>query len=155
MIEHLAHYKVEHFFNSSFVKDLIKISIIKNSDGSYELFDKYTITAKNKKYVVEIKHIWNTLDFYSLQNAVTWCIYCQKNRFIESDRIHSLDKILEGINFSILSLKSKLKKAKTVEAAAIYSDKLSEDEAKQEKLLYELNSYRSQANYWQTHHFRV
>lgn len=151
----ISHYKVENFFNSNFVKDLVKISIFKNSDGSYELFDKFIISQKNKKYIVETKYCFDNIDFYSLQNAVTWCIYTQKNRFAESTRIHTLDKIVEGINFSILSLKSKLNKTDDLESVTIYSCKLSQDEAKRQKLLNELFSYRSQAHYWQKHTFRV
>lgn len=155
MIEHIKHYKVEHFFNSDFVKDLVKISIIKNSDGSYELFDKYTIVSKNKKYTIETKHCYDTLEFYTLQNAVTWCIFTQKEKFTEANRIYNLDKVIEGVNFSIMSLKDKLDKSYDLDDITIYSCKLSQDEAKRQQLLYELSSYRSQANYWQRHHFRV
>lgn len=153
MINSIQHYKVEHFFNSDFVRDLVKISIIKNADGSYELFDRYIIRLKNKKYNIEIKHCFDTLDFYSLQNAVTWCIYSQKNKHAEANRIHSLDKIIESINFSITSLRDKLNRSTELENIVIYSGKLSEDEAKKQLLLYELSSYRTQANYWQIHHF--
>lgn len=155
MIDQIEHYKVEHFFNSDFVKDLVKISIIKNPDGSYELFDKYTIFSKDKKYTVETRYCYDTVDFYSLQNAVTYCIFSHKSKFTEADRIYDLDKILESINFSILSLRSKLLKSNNLENITIYTCKLSQDEAKKQNLLYELSGFRSQANYWQKHHFRI
>lgn len=155
MIEHIEHYKIEHFFKSDFVKDLVKISILRNPDGSYDLFDKYVISSDSKKYIVTTKHCHDAIDFYSLQNAVTWCIFTEKNRIVDASRIYSLDKNIESINFSILSLKTKLKKSSDLDNITIYSGKLSQDEAKRQNLLHELSEYRSQANHWQTHHFRI
>jgi len=149
MIKNIEHYKVQNFFNSDFVKDLVTISIFKNPDGSYELFDTYTIKLIDKKYHIETKHTFETIEFYSLQNAVTWCIYTRKDKITEANRIYNLDKLIEGINFSIFSLRSKLKNTKDLDNIVIYSGKLSQDEVKKHNLIHELSEYRSQANYWQ------
>lgn len=155
MIKNIEHYKVEHFFNSDFVKDLVKISIIKTTDGSYDLFDRYTIKLIDKKYHIETKHTFSIIEFYSLQNAVTWCIFTQKNKFIEAKRIYSLDKLIEGINFSISSLRSKLNNTDDLDRILIFSGKLSQDEAKKHNLMHELSGYRIQANYWQVNDFTM
>lgn len=153
MIDNITNYKVEHFFNTDFVKDTIQISILKNPEGYYDLFDKYLITPKDKKYYVEVKHSFDTKMFYSLQNAVTWCIFENKKKFSESSRIESLDKIIESLDFSIKMFRSMISKTKDEENLLIYSAKLSQDTAKKQVLLKELTGYKNQAKYWQTHNF--
>lgn len=155
MIKNIEHYKLEHFFNSDFAKDLVKISIFKNPDGSYDLFDTYIIKSLDKKYQIETKHVFGTIEFYSLQNAVTWCIFTQKNKFTEANRIYILDKLVESINFSITSLRTKLNNSKDLDNIVIYSGKLSQDEAKKQRLIHELSGYRSQANYWKVNDFTI
>lgn len=155
MTEYFSDYKVAKFFNSDFTKDLVKIAIIKNTDGTYELFDKFTITVINKIYVVENKYNYEKIEFYSLQNAVVYCVFIQKKKYVESNRIYNLDKVLESINFSIVSLKNKIEKTKDKEYALIYSCKLTHDLAKKSKLLHELSSYKKQASYWQVTNFRA
>ena len=46
MTEEITHYKIDNFFKSDFVQELVKISIIKNQDGSFEVFDIYNISKK-------------------------------------------------------------------------------------------------------------
>lgn len=147
--------KIEHFLNTGFVKNTIQISILKNIDGSYELFGKFKIYEENKKYVVETKYTHSSTFFYSLQNAVTWCIFQKRDKFNESTRIYNLDKIIEGLNFSINRLNSMLNKVTDNENILIYSAKLSQDEAKKYKLNHELQGYKTQAKYWQDTKFTL
>lgn len=153
MINDVLYKKVENFFTGGFVQDTIKISIIKNSDNSYELFDKYTIKFVNKKFLVESRTSYEIKYFNSLQNAVIWCIYQQKNKFGESNRIEILDKMIESTDFSINLLKEMIKKSKNDDNIFIYIAKLSQDEAKKNKLLAELNRYKDQARNWQFNKF--
>jgi hypothetical protein len=154
MTENLQIKKVENFLKNDAVQSTIKISIFKTPNGEYELFDKYRIKQVDKKYVVEINNVFYQKIFYSLQNAVTYCIFENLNKFIESVRIHDLDKLVESLNFSISVLKSLISKSKDIESKMIYSGKLSQDEAKRTILLNELASYKQQANYWQSHKFK-
>lgn len=150
MINDMMYHKLENFFEGGFVKDTIKLSIVKNSiDNSYELFDKYMIKSSDKKFLVENKTSSKIEQFYSLQNAVIWCIYQQKNKIVESNRIEILDKMLEGLTFSINLLKNLIKKSINNDDIFVYIAKLSEDEAKKKKLLSELNKYKNQAKFWQ------
>ena len=67
----------------------------------------------------------------------------------QTKHFETVYKKVESLNFSILSLRDKLYKTKEVENTLIYSSKLSQEEAKKKKFLYELNSFKKQANYWQ------
>lgn len=141
--------KLENFFSGKFVQDTIKLSIIKLPDGSYILFDKYTISISDNKFLIHDINGEEVNYFHSLQNAVTWCIYQQKHKFSESTRIEVLDKMIEGINFSINMLKNMIRKTANKDNVLIYVAKLSEDEAKRHKFIKELSKYKDQAKYWQ------
>jgi hypothetical protein len=144
--------KVEHFFNKKFVKDTIELSMIKNSDGTYSLFDKYQITLEDEKYKVDIMHVLDAKYFNTLKNAFTWIIFHKKNDFNKLNRIEYLDQKIEGVFFSIGYLKHMIEKTKNAENQVIYSAKLSQDQAVRKKLLSELNEFTEDAKFW---HFKA
>lgn len=141
--------KVDHFFNKEFVKDTIKLSIIKNDNGTYELFDQYQIISENKRYKVEINHRLDTAYFYTLKNAVTWVIFHKRNRIKELARIQQLDQKVESMDFSISHLKNMIFRSNNVENKTIYSAKLSQDEAVRHRIISELLDYANNASIWQ------
>lgn len=155
MINNITNYKLEHFFDKGFVKDTIQMSIIKHHDGSYELFDKFIVFPKDKEYYVETKNIFGSTSFYSLQNAVTWCIFQNKGKFLEANRIESLDKVIQSIDFSISLLKNRIHNESDTEAKLIYSAKLSQDKFKRINALSELSGYKNQAKRWQLDKFNT
>lgn len=144
--------KVEHFFNKGFVRDTIELSMIKNSDGTYNLFDKYKITVEDGKYKVEIMHVLDAKYFHTLKNAFTWIIFHKKNDYNKLNRIEYLDQKIEGVFFSIGYLKHMIGKTKNTESQVIYSAKLSQDQAVRKKLLSELNGFTEDAKVW---HFKA
>ena len=140
--------KVENFFHKGYIQDTIQLSILKNEDGTYDLFDKYTIIPENNRYKIEIKYSFDTKYFSTLKNAVTWVIFHKRNHYREMGRIEELDKKIESINFSITYLKAKIQKTKDIENVMIYGAKLSQDEAVKRKLMTELNDFVHNATIW-------
>lgn len=140
--------KVESFFKKTYVKDTLELSIIRNDDGSYELFDHYRVINDNKKYRVEIKHSFETKQFNTLKNAFIWIVFHKRKDYKELVRIEQLDQKIEGINFSIEYLHYMIKKTKNMENVLIYSAKLSQDQAVKKKLMLELNKMLDSARKW-------
>ena len=144
--------KVENFFAKGFVKDTIELSILKNPDGTYDLFDRYKVSRENGKYKVEVKYIIDTYYFNNLKSAFTWVIFHKRNFFKHMARVEYLDQKLEGITFSISHLSAMLNKTKDIESQLIYGAKLSQDEVVKKKLLSELNKLIEEAKSW---HFKA
>ena len=95
--------KIYDFFNKDFIKNISDIAILKHDDNCYELFDKYLIQgSKNEGYTVTVKHSFTEVSFYTLKNAVTWCIFQKRNKIREANRIEHLDKSLESIRNMIV-----------------------------------------------------
>ena len=121
--------KIYDFFNKDFIKNISDIAIIKHDDGCYELFDTYLIQgAKNDGYKISVKNTFTEVFFYSLKNAVTWCIFQKRNKIREANRIEHLDKSLESIRNMIVWHKKLIEKVKDSEIKLIYLAKLSYDE---------------------------
>lgn len=144
--------KVENFFAKKFVKHTIELSILKNHDGTYDIFDKYKVIPENGKYKVEIEHVYDTYYFNNLKSAFTWVIFHKRQFFNQMSRVEFLDQKLEGVTFSINHLTVMLNKTKDVESKLIYGAKLSQDEAVKKKLLLELNKLIEEAKAW---HFKA
>ena len=146
--------KVNSFFDTQFVKNSSQIAIFKNPDGSYELFDKYLITGDDtNKYTVSIKHSFTEINFASLRNAVTWCIFEKRNLINELRRIVELDLSLEGLEASILRHETLLRKTKDIDTKVIYSAKLSQEKMRKKALTLEINVFIENSKNWQTKKF--
>ena len=142
--------KIYDFFNKDFIKNISDIAILKQDDGSYELFDKYFIKgSKSDGYSVSVKHSFTTVFFYSLKNAVTWCIFQKRNKVREASRIEHLDKSLESIRNMIVWHKTLIEKVKDPDTKLIYLAKLSYDDSKKRSLIKELNSFLLEGKGWQ------
>lgn len=142
--------KIYDFFNKDFIRNISDIAILKHEDGSYELFDKYIVQGtKNDGFTVSVKYTFNNVFFYSLKNAVTWCIFQKRNKLREANRVEYLDKSLESIRNMIVWHKTLIKKVTDPEIRLIYLAKLSYDDSKRRTLLKELNSFLQEGKGWQ------
>lgn len=150
-MNHKNEKKIYDFFNKDFINHTSNIAIFKNQDGSYELFNRYEITgSKNDGYVITIKHSFTSIFFYSLKNAVTWCIFEKRNKIYESNRIVHLDHSLNNIKNMRLWHKKLLKNTKNIDRKMVYLAKLSFDCNKYNNLLKELNEFTTTSKFWQT-----
>ena len=109
--------KIADFLTREYNANNAEISIFKNQDGSYELFNKYIINKINNRYQVNKKVSYTSKNFSTLKNAVTWCIFDKRNKIRESIQekrvsILTYKALIKKHQLTIKSLLEKLKKFK-------------------------------------------
>jgi hypothetical protein len=148
--------KIEKFFAKELSKNLKDILILKNEDGSYELFGKYKIYTSEKGYTIAIKDV-NTSEyqqlFSSLKHAVTWCVFNQQNRKKDIKRIEELDSIISSLNVTIYQQKRLIEKSKSYDEKCIFLAKLMEEKIKKKNFVNEINGYVLTSKYIQNKKF--
>jgi hypothetical protein len=148
--------KVEKFFAKELSKNLKDILILKNEDGSYDLFGRYKINTSEKGYTIAVKDV-NTDDerqlFSSLKHAVTWCVFDKQNRKKDLKRIEELDCIISSLDVTISQQKRLAEKCKSYEDKSIFLAKLMEGKIKKKLYLDEINGYVITSKYLQTKKF--
>jgi hypothetical protein len=125
------------------------LSVLKNDDGSYCLFNKYTIMRVGDMYEVTGDSIINKLLFYTLKNAVAWCTFDKRVVMHACKRILELDRNLACIDTDIAQHQRMAKSAKSPDDELIYLAKLGEDKLKRKRMLGELGSYVQDSRNWQ------
>ena len=135
--------------------DLLKnIVIFRETDGSYNLYDRYIIT-KNQDgiYVVSVNGTHTEKDFYKLKNAVAWCSYDKRQLYKNADRLHQLDQLIFGMDTEIQLHTGLMNKVKDNDQKLIYLSKLTQEKAKKRKFSYELSQFISAYQKWQSEMF--
>lgn len=145
--------KVEKFFTKEFAQKLHEIAIFQDSDGTYDLFDRYQIEEVDIGYKVIIKNGIGDRVFSSLKNAVSWCVFENKNNFSKANRIEFLDKMIAGVDLSIAMHKKLIQKTKDTEVKLIYASKLSEELMRRKSMVHEITEYINESKYWQNKRF--
>lgn len=137
--------KISKFFSPNFLNKLSNIAIVRNEDNTYELFNKYYIIKDNNGFKL-VNYLNSDVKYFgSLKNAVIYCIFENKNKFVNANRIEFLDKILSSTEFNIQAHKHLIKKTKDQEYRLIYAAKLTEEETKKKLVLSELSTYVTQS----------
>ena len=132
---------------------LSELAIMQGPDGSYFLFNKYTIRKTNGYYVVEIDRMSVTKSFNILKNAVSWCTFDKRNSIYESNRIIDLDTRLASVDSEIQVHQKLVKKAKNLEEKLIYLAKLGEEKMERKQITEELAGYVNSSKIWQEKRF--
>lgn len=149
--------KVEKFFAKELTKNLKDIMIVRNDDGSYDLFGKYKViidTQGNYKvHVLDSKKDVIPQVFASLKHAVTWCVFEKHNKYTYIRRVQELDEALSSLNVAIAQHKKLILKSSTEEDRAIFYAKLVEEKLKKKALVTELESYITTSKKWQSKRF--
>jgi len=144
--------RIEKFVNKELLENLQDIVIYQEDDGSYKLFNAYSI-ARNaqKEYIVTGNS--TGAKFYVLKNAVSWCIFDKRNKMYEARRIAELDNKLVSIEVDINIHQNLFKKSKITDDKLMYLAKLNEDRIKKKNIVRELENYVSDSNLWQKRRF--
>lgn len=131
---------------------LQKKLILFEKEGTYNVFGKYIIenTKKTSKVLNTSGNVIH--NFYSIKNALAWCIFDYRNKFYDSRRIIDLDRQLSSIDIDIEIHKRLYKKSKK-ENREIYELKLSEDLIKRSNIVNLLRKYIISSNTWQINRF--
>lgn len=137
------------------INSLAELSVLKDSDGSYHLFDKYTIRRVKDEYVVTVNSFDTTKIFYTLKHAVAWCTFDKRNKILDSNRIHDLDKKVAGLESTIQGHQKLIKSTKNMDDKLIYLAKLGEEKMKKRQLYDELGRYIATSKSWQNNRFNA
>lgn len=133
------------------IKDLF---IVKEDDGSYNLFGKYLIIPQSTNlYKVVVAESTDQYYFSSLRNAVTWCVFEKNNKYKEIKRICDLDELISSLEVVIGQNKRLLLRAAT-DDKYIYAAKLEEAKYKKKNAIKEIEEYISLSRYWQNNKFK-
>lgn len=132
---------------------IVDLFIVKENDGSYNLFGKYTITNEKGLYVVRLveDNVKNT--FSSLKHAVTWCVFEKNNKQKEVRRIAELDDILGSLDAIILQHTKMLQKTNDSSSKSIIYAKLFEERLKKRQALQEIEKYATISRHLQNKKF--
>lgn len=144
--------KLNNFVNREYDK-AAKVIIFQNDDGSYELFDIFIITREENTYVVQKKTSYLSKTFFSLKNAVSWCIFEYKNKLNEANRVESLDRILNSILAEIDTHKYLVERTSDLDKKMIYLSKLSDNQVRKRSVFKELNYLTNSSYYLQLKQF--
>lgn len=135
--------------NKTDIKSKIKdLFIVREDDGSYNLFGRYLIENKDGEYILQEKGEDTAHVFYFLKHAVTWCVLNNNKKYKDIRRILELDSELVSLDASIQNhIRLVHKKC---ENAVIYSAKLQEAKLKKRRVLEEINTYIALSRYIQS-----
>ena len=134
------------------IKDLL---IVRENDGSYNLFGKYIIKPSNNGLyeLTLLNEDTIKISFSSLKNAVTWCVFEKNNKYKEIKHIQDLDNLIGSLEVHIAQYKNLAIKTKDRELKDIYMAKLFEDKLRKKQAVDQLNSYVAWSKYWQEKKF--
>jgi hypothetical protein len=141
--------KIERVIPKEQIKSLQDVVVYQDSDGTYQLFEQYSITKVDSSFIVTGNRLSKSLSFSVLKNAVTWCTYDKRNRIQESNDILDLDHKLSRIESDINIRQAMAKKAKTPDDKLIYIAKLGEDKVKRKQMAERLDGYIRESRNWQ------
>jgi len=155
MINEKIFQKIEKTIHKDDLKHLQDLSIFQDSTGTYQLFNKYTITKINGSYEVGFFTSSSTLIFWELKNAVTWCTFDRRNKIMDSKRIIELDKKLARLDANIIVHQKMVKNSKNNEEKLIYLAKLGEERLMLKRLTEELNDFIIDSKSWHAKRFNT
>jgi hypothetical protein len=145
--------KLNDFFSKEFLHGSGGISIFRNDDGSYQVFNTYTLYNHQHGCVVNSKTNDDSLVFSSAKHAMTWCIFEKRNKIQTADRIAHLDRMITGIDVSIEMHRKLIKKTKDLNSKIIYLAKLTEEQEKRKLMIKEFDRYVNDSKIWQIRQF--
>lgn len=147
--------RVNRFLEQEYL-EVGELSILRNEDGSYDLFNQYRITKKEQN-IYEVSKIYGDQIYLvsSLKNAVTWCIYEKRNKWAISNRILEIDKKIAGIDVSMALHKRMIESSKDNDSKLVLLNKLNEEKIKKKSMLQELTEYINRSKLLQAKTFEI
>ena len=153
MISDKLLHKLTKTISTKEIEKLSELAIMQGPDGSYFLFNKYSIKKNNDCYIVQKDNIAGSKSFNVLKNAVSWCTFDKRNSIYESNRILDLDNRLASVDSEIQVHQKLVKKAKNLEEKLIYLAKLGEEKMERKQIADELAGYVNSSRIWQDKRF--
>ena len=147
--------KLEKAIPKSQLQTLQDVSVYRDTDGVYYLFDTYSIEKINDVYLVSGNTMTQVLTFGMLKNAVTWCTFDKRNRISDAKNIVELDHKLSRIDSDINIRQHLASKAKNIDDKLMYVAKLGEDKVKRKTMIQQLDEYVRESKDWQNKRFET
>ncbi len=138
------------------MNDLQDISIFETSKDNFIVFKNYQVIKKSKTDI-DVRLINGDLvhSFSSMRNAICWCIFDKRGKYVLANRIITLDRGISNEEVQINVHNKLFKKAKNTDDKLIFLAKLNEDKFRRSTMYRELESYVDQSDYWQQSRFRL
>ena len=148
--------KFSRMIDSRELDDLQDISIFETSKDNYVVFKNYNVIKKSKTDV-DVRLINGDLvhSFSSMRNAICWCIFDKRGKYVLASRIITLDRSISNEEVQINVHNNLFKKAKKTDDKLIFLAKLNEDKFRRSSMYRELENYVGQSDYWQQHQFKL
>ena len=147
--------KFKKVISNQELEKLKDISMFRNTDGVYEIFNSYFIDKKPEGAIVKLHNGDLINSFYNLKNAMCWCIFDKRGRYTSAKRIIELDLKLSSIEVTMTIHQKLFKKTKDTDTKLIYLAKLNEDKHKKSQMTYELNGYLQESDNWQQKNYKL
>jgi hypothetical protein len=147
--------KFKKVISNQEMEKLKDISMFRNPDGVYEIFNSYLIDKKPEGAIVKLHNGDMVNSFYNLKNAMCWCIFDKRGKYSDANRIIELDLKLSSIEVTMSIHQKLFKKTKDADTKLIYLAKLNEDKYKKRQMADELNKYLIQSDNWQKKSYKL
>ena len=85
---------------------------------------------------------------------MSWCIFDNKNKLNEANRLEQLDQKIDSLTASIKLHNTLIDTSSNIDNKMIYFSKMTQEEYTRNCLLHELNSLNNMVFYWQTQEFK-
>lgn len=137
-------------------KNIESISIFEISKNRYSVFGKYYIVKKSKSNI-EVKQLNGELihSFFSMRNAICWCIYDLRGKYMSANRVIALDRNISNEEAQIAVHSGLFNRAKNTDDKLIFLAKLNEEKLKRSQMHSELEDYIAESNFWQQQKFKM
>ena len=137
-------------------KNIESISIFEISKNRYSVFGKYYIVKKSKSNI-EVKQLNGELihSFFSMRNAICWCIYDLRGKYMSANRVIALDRNISNEEAQIAVHSGLFNKSKNTDDKLIFLAKLNEEKLKRSQMHSELEDYITESNNWQQQKFKM
>lgn len=143
--------------NKSYLEKKIKdVFIVKEYDGTYNLFGSFIIrpenggvfrvTTLNDPYAEQV-------EFSSLKYAVTYCVFEKNLKNKENKRLQELDRYIGALDVAIAQHK-KLMNKRGIPDKFIHLAKLAEDQLRRKSAMKEIDTYASLSKHLQTRKYQ-
>jgi len=142
--------KIERVIPKEQIKSLQDIVVYQDEDGTYQLFEQYSIEKVGSSYIVSGNSLSKTLSFSVLKHAVTWCTYDKRNKILDANSILDLDHKISRLESDINIRQAMAKKAKSPDDKLIYIAKLGEDKLRRKQMIEQLDSFVRESRNWQS-----
>lgn len=141
--------KLQRLFVPSMIDQLENVLFYRDDDGTYNLFEEYSITPQTDYYVVckhgnKIEHQFSTLKY-----ALSYCISSRRNRIQTMRNIIEYDQKLCSLDVEIKIQRSLLNSVDS----DLYKVKLNENMLKRNSVYRRLQDIVRECNVWQSSKF--